>query len=198
MLPLLRGAVAALLFVTTTATAAPDELSVATFNCEFLVVKKVHMKYGLPFDLRGKNAETWNQPGFRRQQFDKAVSVVADYVATIDADVLVLTEVGNRAEVEPLVTALADRGRDYAHWDVCDSTDRSTGQHVAVLSRRPFETVRHGGRIRIPGQAVYDAELDDFETERLAEVSKGIHVRFLAAGRPVNLIGLHLKSERGG
>jgi acid phosphatase len=182
----------------TTAAVAADELVLGTFNCEFLLPAKVHMKYGLPFDLEPEDAETWSRPGYRQQQYDKAVAAVAKYLVSLDADILVLTEVGSRQEVEPLVVSLERQGQPYPHWEVCDSADENTGQHVAVLSRRPFTTVRHDGVAHIPGRKTYDTELDDADKELETIVEKGMHVRFKAGGRPVNLIGLHLKSERGG
>ena len=180
--------VAVLAMGITTAAAAADELVLGTFNCEFLLPAKVHMKYGLPFDLDPEDERTWSQPGYRRQQYDKAVAAVAKYLVSLDADILVLTEVGSREQ----------QGQPYPHWDVCDSADQNTGQHVAVLSRRPFTTVRHDGVAHIPGRETYDTELDDADKELETVVEKGMHVRFTAGGRPVNLIGLHLKSERGG
>jgi acid phosphatase len=181
-----------------TAAAPADELVLGTFNCEFLLPAKVHMKYGLPFDLDPENERTWSQPGHRQQHYDKAVAAVAKYLVSLDADILVLTEVGSREEVAPLVVSLEQQGQPYPHWDVCDSADENTGQHVAVLSRRPFTTVRHDGVAHIPGRETYDTELDDVDKELETLIEKGMHVRFTAGGRPVNLIGLHLKSERGG
>jgi 5'-nucleotidase (lipoprotein e(P4) family) len=184
--------------VAATSAAAADELVVGTFNCEFLIPARVHVKFGEPFELEGKALEQWSRPGYREQKYAEAVDAVAAFLATLDADVLVLEEVGNRQEVEPLVERLAAHEQPYPHWDVCDSADEVTGQHVAILSRRPITTVRHGGRAHIPGSKFYDAELDDADSELLAIVEKGIHVRVSAGGKPVNLIGLHLKSERGG
>ncbi|MHC4273952.1 MAG: HAD family acid phosphatase [Planctomycetota bacterium] len=182
----------------TAAAAAADELVLGTFNCEFLLPAKVHLKYGFPFELEPQDAESWSRPGYRKAQYDKAVEAVAGYLATLDADILVLTEVGTREEVEPLVAALREHGQPYPHWDVGDSADEVTGQHVAVLSRRPLATIRHGGRAVIPGRETYDVELDDADKELETGIQKGMHVRFTAGGRPVHLIGLHLKSERGG
>jgi acid phosphatase len=196
MLRYLPVAVLALGITATAATA--DELVLGTFNCEFLLPAKVHMKFGLPFDLDPEAERTWNEPGFRQQKFDEAVAAVAKYLVSLDADILVLTEVGSREEVAPLVDSLQQQGQAYPHWDVCDSADEYTGQHVAVLSRRPFTTVRHDGLAHIPGRETYDTELDDADKELETVIEKGMHVRFTAAGRPVNLIGLHLKSERGG
>jgi endonuclease/exonuclease/phosphatase family metal-dependent hydrolase len=195
---MLRYVPLAVLALGVTGAAAADELVLGTFNCEFLLPARVHLKYGLPFDLEPRDAKTWSRPGFRRQQYDKAVAAVATYLATLDADILVLTEVGTRQEVEPLVARLREHGQPYPHWDVCDTAGEVTGQHVAVLSRRPLTTVRHGGRAIVPGRETYDVELDDADRELETAIEKGMHVRFDAGGRPVNLIGLHLKSERGG
>ena len=91
--------------------AAADEVVLGTFNCEFLLPAKVHMKYRLPFELDAEDERTWNRPGHREQHYADAVQAVAKFLATLEADILVLTEVGNRQEVEPLVTALSDHGQ---------------------------------------------------------------------------------------
>ena len=92
----------------TGAASAADELVLGTFNCEFLLPARVHLKYGLPFELESEDEETWSRPGHRQERYAEAVDAVARYLATLDADILVLTEVGTREEVEPLVARLRE------------------------------------------------------------------------------------------
>lgn len=177
------------------ATFAADTVSVATFNCEFLVHKKVHIKFGHPFTLRGADKTLWDQSGFRDARFLEATRAVAARIRALDADVIALTEVGDAADVQLLRDEIASLGLNYPHVFVGDSTDNTTGQHVAVLSKRPLlQTLA-----RIPGREGYYEELDDPDTEKDTGVSKGLRVVFnVDNGIPVHLIVAHLASERGG
>src|SRR5918993_1377438 len=78
------------------ALARGEELTIATFNTEFLTRPKVHVKFGFPFDLvEQADLAIWNAPGIRDQKFAEGAAAVAKVVAGIKADVLVLTEVGD-------------------------------------------------------------------------------------------------------
>jgi endonuclease/exonuclease/phosphatase family metal-dependent hydrolase len=171
-----------------------SKVSVATLNCEFLIKDKVHIKYGLPFKLEGQDKAQWEQPGYRDARFEEAIQAVAKVIAGIDADVIALCEVGDEEDVEPLREAVAAEGVDYPHSAVCDSADATTGQHVAVLSKHPFEQIIR----QIPGRESFLVERDDPETEDDTGLSKGMHVIFEARGRRVNVYVVHLASERGG
>lgn len=177
---------------------AGEQLKLATFNCEFLVKRTVHVKFGLELDRKewtDEQRKTWDQPGYREARFHEAAQAVATVIKKIDADVLALTEVGTEADVAELQREVAALGLDYPHKAVCDSTDTFTGQHVAVLSKRKFDKVNR----TIPGRERYDRELDnDVEVEDDTGISKGMQVVFEAAGQPVHLYVAHLTSERGG
>jgi endonuclease/exonuclease/phosphatase family metal-dependent hydrolase len=174
---------------------ADETVRVATFNCEFLIKSKVHIKYGLPFKLEDPaQIAEWNQPGFRDAKLKEATKAVARVIKTIDAHVIVLTEVGDEPDVALLRDEVAAAGIEYPHVAVCKSEDDTTGQHVAVLSKKPLEGVLKS----IPGRESYDRELDDPETEGDTGVSKGMRVTFRVEGVPVHLIGVHLASERAG
>ena len=191
--------VALLLICSATAQAA-DEVRVATFNCEFLVRSKVHIKFGHPFRLTGTDLTTWSNASHRDQKFNEAAKAVAVFLDTIDADVLVLTEVGDQQDVNELKAEIAALGLSYPHVVVCKSGDSMTGQHVAVLSKRPLQAYLTDGNAIIPGRELYDKELDDPETEADTGISKGLHVSFEAGDTETHLIhlyGLHLASERG-
>ena len=174
---------------------AADTVSIATFNCEFLVHKKVHLKFGYPFTLRGADKTLWEQPGYRDARFLEATRSVATAIRTLDAELIALTEVGDAAGVQLLRNEIADMGLNYPHVFVGDSADNTTGQHVAVLSRRPLVQLQ----ARIPGREGYYEELDDPDTENDTGISKGLHVVFHVKNDiPVHLVVVHLASERGG
>jgi len=175
-----------------TTTASAETLRVATLNCEFLITSKVHIKYGFPFTLNASDKAVWNAGTFRKDKFEAAANVVAKEIKAIAADVIVLTEVGDEADVEFLRASVAAEGLVYPFHKVCDSSD-STGQHVAVFSKFELTDVVK----RIPGREFYDVEIDDNE-EGDTGVSKGIRVTFQFAGETIHLYGVHLISERGG
>src|SRR5918993_1720771 len=177
------------------ALARGEELTIATFNTEFLTRPKVHVKFGFPFDLEDQaHLAIWNAPGIRDQKFAEGAAAVAKVVASIKADVIVLTEVGDERDVRELASAIAGEGLSYPHVEVCACTDTATRQHVAVLSRFPLTGVLRA----IPGREGYYRELDDADSEDDTGISKGILVSFEVAGCVFQLYGLHHASERGG
>ncbi len=186
------GASAALLL---SAPAGAGTLTVATFNAEFLTRPKVHLKFGYPFDLRKRDREIWDAPGYRDGKFAEATARVARYLARrVPADVLALTEVGGRRDVLELRDRLAAEGADFPHVEICDCTARRTAQHVAVFSRFPLTDAMR----RLPGREGYFEELDDPESEAETGISKGLAVRLEVAGRAFRLYAVHFASERGG
>jgi endonuclease/exonuclease/phosphatase (EEP) superfamily protein YafD len=190
----MRAWLAALLLLVP-AFAHGDDFTIATFNTEFLTRPKVHVKFGFPFDLEDQaHLAIWNAPGVRDQKFSEGAAAVAKVVASIKADVIVLTEVGDERDVRELTAAIAAEGVTYPHLEVCACTDTATRQHVAVLSRFPLNGVLRA----IPGREGYFRELDDADSEDDTGISKGILVSFEVAGRVFQLYGLHLASERGG
>ena len=177
------------------AGAAADTLTVATFNAEFLTRPKVHLKFDRKFDLSKEDRKTWNRPGYRDGKFAEATARVARYIAAhVPADILVLTEVGNRRDVRELKNQLAEQGRDFPHFEVCECRSGRTAQHVAILSRYPLEDVRRS----LPGREGYFAELDDPGSETETGISKGMRVGFKAAGQAFHLYAVHFTSEARG
>jgi endonuclease/exonuclease/phosphatase family metal-dependent hydrolase len=170
------------------------ELTIATFNTEFLVRSKVHIKFKLPFELTGADKAQWDAPGFRDQKFTEAAAAVAGVIAEINADVIVLVEVGDENDVAELKSAIAARGVVYGHSAVCACTDTVTRQHVAVLSKLPLVSILRA----VPGREGYFTELDDADSEAETRLSKGIRVAFEFENQRFQLYGLHLASERGG
>jgi endonuclease/exonuclease/phosphatase family metal-dependent hydrolase len=172
-------------------------IRIATFNAEFLTRPRVHIKFGLPFNIAEATAAEqaqWAAAGFRDTRFTEAAQHVAQVIAGINADVVALSEVGNDTDVAELNAEIADLGVNYPHVEVCDCTDNTTQQHVAVLSRFPLTNVID----RLPGRAIYDEELDDPEREEDTGISKGMRISFQADGQTFHLYVLHLASERGG
>jgi endonuclease/exonuclease/phosphatase family metal-dependent hydrolase len=189
------GIVLAALLIGLPAASFSAELTIATFNAEFLTRPKVHVKFGFPFELeKPSDVATWSAPGFRDQKFAEGAAAVAEVVANINADVIVLTEVGDQRDVQELNAAIVGRGVNYPHVEVCACTDTATQQHVAVLSRFPLTGVLRA----IPGREGYFRELDDADSEDDTGISKGMMVNFDFNGRNFQLYGLHLASERGG
>lgn len=173
-----------------------QDLKIATFNCEFLVEKKVHVKYGLPFNLKYASKteqKQWNDATYRKQQFVASTNLVAAHLKSLNADVLGLTEVGNIKEVEQLVGALKKAGLNYPYWKVCKSMDRGTGQHVAVLSKYELTEVVPAFEER----GLYFTESDGDETAETG-ISKAMKATVVVKGEKIHCFVFHLKSERGG
>ena len=181
-----------------------ENFSVATFNAEFLFASKVHVKYGLEFDMKDNPKELqddWATDGVRLERFSQAVDAVAQFIATINTDVLVLTEVGDDEDFDTLIHSIGRHGTNYRYFKVCECTDNTTGQHVAILSKRPF--VETETLLSLPGRAAYDAEIDDPDEQLDTGVSKGMRVAVPVENdqgqiERVYIFGVHLASERGG
>ena len=185
----------ALVFSFTGFSTFAQDLKLATFNCEFLIKKKVHLKYGLPFRMSDATADQkklWTD-AYRDQQFENATVKVADHLLSLNADVIGLTEVGGNAEVELLVNKLNAKKGNYKYWKVCKSADRSTGQHVAILSRYPITEFQEEFTER--GLYFKEADLDE---EGETGMSKALRAQINANGRMVQVFVFHFKSERGG
>ena len=177
------------------ATAAEKSFTVATFNAWWLTRKNVHVRFGNPLKLDSEGRKKWDAPNYRNERFAEATERVAIYIAhNISADVLVVTEVGDKRDVRELRDRLEEEGAGYPYVEVCACTDRRSAQHVAVLSRIPlFDVLRE-----LPGREGYLTELDDPEAEKHTGISKGMQVRFRAADKIFRLYAVHFTSERGG
>lgn len=174
-----------------------ETLTIATFNCEFLTLPKVHVKFGLPFDLKSadkKVQKDWDKSEFRSAKFEEAATVVGEFLASLNADVLALTEVGNLDDMSVLQHKLLQLGAEYPYLEVGKSQSGNTAQNVAVLSKFPLKDPVY----RIPGREGYLEEPDDPETENDTGISKGMRVTVHKEGRDFILYVLHLQSERGG
>lgn len=177
-------------------SAFAQEVSVATFNAEFLNKKKVHMKFGLPFDIKkatDKEQKWWDNDDNRSEKLREASANVAQMIKKINTDILTLTEVGSKEDLEVLIDELKKIDVVYEHWEVCESRDPFTGQHVAILSKYPLKEVWH----QIPGSAIYLEETDG-DSEGETQISKGMKATVTVNSKDIDIFVLHLKSERGG
>ncbi len=173
---------------------ASEPLRVGTFNCEFLNVSRIQIKYGYRFELEDANEiQKWDA-SFRQQKFLEATEAVARSLSDLKVDIWCFTEIGNQTESIALQKAFKKFGHDFPFLKVCNSKDTFTGQYVAIMSRFPLEMVSDS----IEGRAFYDAEMDDPYTEHEAFVQKGLHVTADANGQLIHLFGVHLTSEMGG
>lgn len=176
---------------------AQDTLRIATFNCHFLTRPRVHIKFGLRFNM-DENADSlqaiWAQPGFRDTLFNVAAETVAGVLAQLNADVLTLTEVGDSTDVAELRAELDTLGAVYPFMAVGQSRDTFTRQNVAVLSRFPIIDVLP----QLPGREGYLPEPDDPETEDDTGISKGMRATIAAFGQAFHVYVIHLISESRG
>lgn len=173
-----------------------QELRVATLNAEFLNLSRIHVKYGLNFDIRKESEENkkfWYKESNRKQKLKEASAKVAGVIKQINADIMTLTEVGGEEDIKVLLSELKQQGLVYDFWKVCDCKDSFTKQHVAVLSKYPIKDVWY----EIPGRAIYLEELDG-DTEGETGISKGMMATVNVEGKEIDVFVLHLKSERGG
>ena len=173
---------------------AQEELTLATFNCEFLTRPKVHMKFGEPFDLSTARKKIWDQPNYRDQKYKQAVEAVAQTIVRINADVIGLVEVGSEQDVKELLEEVRKLGLNYPHYVVGRPLEDRTYQNNAVFSMYELKNLV----APIPGREAYDTELDDPEAEQWTSVRKGLRVTFEAHEQTFHMYVLHLKSERGG
>lgn len=173
-----------------------QDLKIVTFNCEFLVKQKVHIKYGLPFDMKYAKRDAkqeWQDNRFRQKKFEEATQTIAAHLKQFNADILGLTEVGNEAEVKLLVEALKKQGLEYKHWEVCKSDDIATGQHVALLSKYELTDIVPS----FPNRGLYFVESDKDQVDETG-ISKAMKATITVNNMPIHLFLFHLKSERGG
>lgn len=135
----------------------------------------------------------WGDETIRRQRLDTAINEVAQYISTLDTDVLVLTEIGLNGELDRLVELLSELGADYPHYELCKCFDRYTQQGVAVISKLPLLEVLPS----LPGKEGYLVEFDDAVAEKSTRLSKAMRVKVKIADQYAYIFVAHLKSELG-
>lgn len=188
------------LFVTflslTPKIATAQKLTIATFNAEFLSKSMVHIKYGKRFDIKReseKEQDFWNDEDNRKDKFKEASTNVASFIKQMNTDILTLTEVGGKDDLEVLVNELKKIGVNFKYWEVCDCKDNFTKQHVAILSKYPLKEVWY----EIEGRSIYLEETDG-DSEGETGVSKGLKATVIVNEKEIDVFVLHFKSERGG
>lgn len=176
--------------------AISQEVTIATFNAEFLNKSRIHVKFGKQFDLNReskKEQRFWNNDTNRNAKLKEASENVAQIIKQMNADILTLTEVGGAEDLKVLMTALNQIGVNYDYQAVCDCTDSFTGQHVAIFSKYPIKEIWS----QIPGRAIYLEETDG-DSEGETGISKGLKATVTVGSKDIDIFVLHLKSERGG
>ncbi len=171
-------------------------IKVGTFNSEFLIKSKVHIKFGVPFDLDDASPQQkafWSNQSNRNDKFIEATKEVALFIKSLNVDILTLTEVGDSNDLDLLSDELIDIGVNFPHRKMCQCTDGGTGQKVAVFSKYPLKDLQ----AKIPGRAIYLTESDGDE-EKDTGISKGMKVTATVNGKDIDIFVLHLISERGG
>ncbi len=117
----------------------------------------------------------------------KDLDLLAQSIRQIDADVLVLQEVENRGYLELFNRALlADLG--YKHVVLTEGNDRR-GIDVAILSRVPVGPVISYRHLRFPDT---NGNEMTFRRDLLHAIIEP------EEGRPIHVLGVHLKSKFGG
>lgn len=191
-----RTQILTLIFFSCYLSLISQEIIVATFNAEFLNKPKVHVKFGRQYDIKRESEAVqtfWKNDANRTTKFKQASANVAKMIKRINADILTLTEVGNKDELKVLLSELENIGVNYKYLEVCDCTDYSTGQKVAVLSKYPLKEVWQ----KIEGRAIY-LEEPDGDSEGETGISKGLKVTVTINQKDIDIFVLHLISERSG
>lgn len=173
-----------------------QEISVGTFNAEFLNKKKIHVKFGKRFNLKDEPTDVqkfWKNETNKNNKLKEASANVAKMIKQMNADILTLTEVGDKDDLKILLSELKKIGVDYPYSAGCDCKDKFTGQNVAVFSKYPLKEVWS----EIEGRALYLEELDG-DSERETGLSKAMKVTVTINQKDLDVFVFHLKSERGG
>ena len=157
-------AVAAVLLV---ASLRAETLTIATYNIENYTA-----------------ADRMTEAGYR-QNYPKpeaAKQALRTVLRTLNADVLVLQEMGPRPYLEELRRDLRTEGLDYPYASLLEAADDA--RHVAVLAKRPFKS------------ATPHPELDFKYFDGREQVKRGVLEVVLPTGAgDVTLWAVHLKSR---
>lgn len=165
--PMKRLGLALGLALAVVATARPETLTVATYNVE---------NYGVADRM---TAEGY-RPSYPKPEAEK--TALRAVIRQLNADILILQEMGSADYLEELRRDLAREGCEYAHAYVLEGMDAE--RHVALLARRaPKAIAPHA-----------DLAFDYLgKTER---VKRGLlEVTFATIAGDVTVFGVHLKSR---
>lgn len=142
-------------------------LTIATYNVENYVA-----------------ANRVTEEGFRRDypKPEAQKRALRAVLKALDADLLVLQEMGSEPYLIELRRDLQRSGLDYPHYAIVVGAD--SDRHVAVLSRRPFSAVQRHAELPFPYLGGKE------------RVKRGLlEVRLETAAGELTIFGLHLKSR---
>ncbi len=162
-----RAAIIGWLWLLVASITGAGELKVATFNVE---------NYGA--------ADRVTAVGYRKDypKPEVAKRALRQVLLGIDADVLVLQEMGTQPYLEELKRDLAAEGLNYPHAVLLEAGDDD--RHVALLAKRPLKSV------------VQHADLTFKYFDIVAEVKRGLlEATVETAAGDVTLWAVHLKSR---
>ncbi len=147
--------------------AAPEFITVATYNVENYV------------------AANRMVDGSYRQEYPKPENqkkALRQVIRAMNADVLLLQEMGGGAYLEELRRDLRQEGMDYPHFELLEADDKE--RHVAALSRLPFKAV----------DKPTDLSFRYFEGKE--RVKRGVlQVRIAHGTGEIAIFAMHLKSR---
>lgn len=144
-----------------------ESLTLATYNVENYVA-----------------ADRMTAEGFRRDypKPEAQKRALRRVLLAINADVLVLQEIGDDSYLQELRRDLVKSGLDYPHATLLVAAD--SDRHQALLSKRPLLAVTPHARLEFPYLGA---------TER---VKRGLlEVRIATSGGELSIFGVHLKSR---
>jgi len=174
--------------------AQSQPVTITTFNCEFLNLKKVHVKYDYPLKLKKADRVLWDSVEYRMERYLEACDSIALFLAGVNSDIYALTEVGKEEGVEILFKKLKALNNEYKYFAVADSKDHATGQSVAIFSKIKLKKIEQ----EIPGREFYVSEEDDPEEVYDTGVSKGMRAEFKFNDKDFIIYNVHFVSERAG
>ncbi|WP_085908264.1 endonuclease/exonuclease/phosphatase family protein [Kiloniella majae] len=165
-------------------SANAETVRVATFNTFWLFDDKdPHKKWH--DDVRGKEG----------QSYVDAIEKVAEAIQKMDADIVGLQEVEGDDVIKDLQDKLKSIGTDYPFRFTGKGGDSFTGQDVALLSK--FPSLSDAKREFPDERETYLTE-NDPGNEKDTGLSKVLMVDLDVEGKPLSVLVLHLKSQRGG
>jgi endonuclease/exonuclease/phosphatase family metal-dependent hydrolase len=132
------------------------------------------------YTLTGRIVEGIYMRGYPKTEKEK--TALRAVIKALDADILALQEMGTQPFLNELLRDLKTEGVDYPHAQLIEAAD--TDRHVAVLSRRPFTTVRKHTDLTFK---YFDA------TERVKRGLLEVHVKTGAGDLALFIV--HLKSR---
>lgn len=149
------------------AGARAESLTLATYNLE-------------NYTLADRMTPAGYRPAYPKPEAAKAA--LRAVLHRMNADLVVLQEMGGKPFLTELVRDLAGEGLAYPHAEILEASDEA--RHVAVLSRRPFTRIRSHADLRFTYFGAPEA------------VKRGLlEVAVTFAGRELTVFALHLKSR---